>query len=107
VVTLPSILGEKVARPLLDYFQDIAMPTLYVEKVSEELYEALRRRAREHGKSITAEVISLLEQNIPTAAELARRRKFLKSVISMRSRKSSAAGPFPSTEEMVREDRLR
>jgi plasmid stability protein len=48
------------------------MPTLYVENVPNELYEALRKRAREHGSSIAAEVISLLADNIPTAAQLAR-----------------------------------
>jgi len=82
------------------------MPTLYVENVRDELYEALRERARQHGKSIAAEVISLLEENIPTRAELARRQKFLKSLISMRSRKPPS-GPFRSAEKMLREDRLR
>jgi hypothetical protein len=62
------------------------------------LYEALRERARAHGKSIAVEVISLLEEGIPTRAELAQREKFLKSVISMRSRKP-ASGPFRSAEK--------
>jgi plasmid stability protein len=83
------------------------MPTLYVENVPDELYEGLRKRAREHGTSIAAEVISLLTDNVPTAAELARRRKFLKNVIGMRSRKPTASGPIRSTEKLLREDRLR
>jgi plasmid stability protein len=83
------------------------MPTLYVENVRSELYEALRKRAREHGNSIAAEVTSLLEENIPTPAELARRKKFLKAVIGMRSRKPPSSGSFPSAEKMLREDRLR
>lgn len=83
------------------------MPTLYVENVPDELYEGLRKRAREHGNSIAAEVISLLTDNIPTAMELARRRKFLKNVIAMRSRKPPASRPIRSTEELLREDRLR
>ena len=37
------------------------MATLYVENVPDDLYEALRQRARSHRKSIAAEVVSLLE----------------------------------------------
>jgi plasmid stability protein len=36
------------------------MPTLYVENVPNDLYEALRDRARRHRRSIAAEVVSLL-----------------------------------------------
>ena len=50
------------------------MPTLYVENVPKDLYEALRARARKNRSSIAAEVIELLEQFVPTAAELRRRR---------------------------------
>jgi plasmid stability protein len=83
------------------------MPTLYVENVPDDLYEALRKRAREHGNSVAAEVISLLSDNVPTTTELARRRKFLKSVIGMCSRKPSSPGPIRSAEKLLREDRLR
>jgi len=83
------------------------MPTLYVENVPEDLYEALRERAREHRKSIAAEVLGLLEETVPTPAELASRKEFLARVRRLRAKPSPAAGPFPSTEEMQREDRLR
>jgi plasmid stability protein len=83
------------------------MPTLYVEKVPDELYKALRERARQNRKSIAAEVITLLEKNVPTAKELARRKELLQRVRKLRARRSGAAGPFPSSEEMQREDRLR
>jgi len=49
------------------------MPTLYVENVRDDIYEALRTRAQARRKSISAEVLELLEQNIPTASELASR----------------------------------
>lgn len=42
------------------------MPALYVENVPKDLYEALRTRAHERHRSIAAEVLSLLEENIPT-----------------------------------------
>ncbi len=83
------------------------MATLYVENVPEDLYEALRGRARRHRKSIAAEVLTLLEENIPTAQELKARGEFLRQVERLRSRKSRAGGPFPTSEEMQREDRKR
>jgi plasmid stability protein len=83
------------------------MPTLYVENVPDELYEALRTRARTRRKSIAAEVIELLQENVPTAAELARRKQFLKLATRISGQKPSVPGPFPSTEEMLREDRGR
>ena len=58
-------------------------------------------------KSITSEVIELLEQNIPTAAELSRRKELLNRARQIRSRRPSAPGPFPTAEEMQREDRHR
>jgi plasmid stability protein len=83
------------------------MATLYVENVPEELYDALRQRARTHRKSIASEVLSLLEENVPTAQELARRKAVLKRALQMRSRRPASSAPFPSAEEMLREDRAR
>jgi len=83
------------------------MATLYVENVPEDLYEALRKRARQRRKSIAAEVLSLLEQNIPTAKELRARREFVRRLKEIRSQPIATPGPFPSAEEMIREDRSR
>ncbi len=83
------------------------MATLYVENVPDELYEALREQARKHRKSITAEVLTLLEENVPTARELKARREFVRRLERLRSQPSPSPGPFPSTEEMQREDRSR
>jgi plasmid stability protein len=83
------------------------MPTLYVENIREDLYEALRARAQARRKSISAEVVELLEQNIPTAAELAGRKELLNRARQIRSRRSTSPGPFPTAEEMQREDRHR
>ena len=83
------------------------MQTLYVENVPTDLYEALRTRASERRKSISAEVIALLEENVPTAKELASRRGLLKQARRIRARRPSAPGPFPSSEAMQREDRRR
>jgi plasmid stability protein len=83
------------------------MATLYVENVPDEIYKALRKRARANRKSIAAEVITLLEQNIPTTAELKRRQEFYDRLAELRARPPLSPGPFPSAEEMIREDRER
>ena len=81
------------------------MPTLYVENVPDELYRGLRQRARENRSSIAAEVISLLERDIPTAAEMKRREKFFQRMAKFRTHRPDGDGPFPSTEQMIRDDR--
>jgi plasmid stability protein len=83
------------------------MPTLYVENVPKDLYEALRKRARANRKSMAAEVIDLLERDIPTAVELKRRQEFCKRMAEFRAQPPLTPGPFPSAEEMIREDRER
>jgi len=82
------------------------MPTLYVENVPEELYGALRERARRNRRSIAAETICLLEHSVPTRAELKRRAELSRAVLKIR-RKGLWGGPGPSTEEMLSEDRVR
>lgn len=83
------------------------MATLYVENVPDAVYKALRERARKNRKSIAAEVIALLEQNVPTAEELRRRREFVRQLKRISSQSPLSPGPFPSAEEMIREDRDR
>jgi len=83
------------------------MPTLYVENVPKDLYEALRERAKQKRRSIAAEVLALLEQNIPTEKELKARREFLHRLKQLGSGKHNSGDSFPSTEEMQREDRSR
>lgn len=79
------------------------MATLYVENVPDALYEALRARARQHRKSMAAEVLSLLSENIPTTEELKRRRQFLRQLARFRAQGASTKGAFPRTEEVLRE----
>ncbi len=83
------------------------MPTLYVENIPEDLYEALRSRAQANRKSITAEVLTLLEEHVPTPAVLARRKELIRRMEAIRSSAPESSGPFPATEEMQREDRSR
>jgi plasmid stability protein len=83
------------------------MATLYVENVPDEIYKALRKRARENRKSMAAEVIALLKQFIPTEEEMKRRRKAFDELAKLRAMPPLTPGPFPSAEEMIREDRER
>jgi len=83
------------------------MPTLYVENVPADLYAALRRRAKQNRTSIASEVISLLKREVPTAAELKRRKQLFERVLELQSRPPLTPGPFPAAEEMIREDRER
>jgi len=83
------------------------MATLYVENVPKELYEALRARARQRRRSIAAEVLALLEENIPTEKELEARRGLVRRLQRMRLSHPRARGSFPTSEEMQREDRAR
>jgi plasmid stability protein len=83
------------------------MATLYVENVPDELYEALRSRAKQNRKSIAGEVISLLQENVPTSQELERRRRLFEQVLKLRAGKPENPSHFPTTEEMQREDRER
>jgi len=82
------------------------MATLYVENVPDDRYEALREQARQHRRSIAAEVIALLEHNVPTEQEMQKRRELYEFAKRMHERKRPR-GSFPTTEEMVREDRER
>jgi plasmid stability protein len=83
------------------------MATLYVENVPDDVYKALRKRARTNRGSIASEVISLLKQFVPTEDELKRRREFYDRMVELRSKPPLTPGQFPSREEMVREDRDR
>jgi len=83
------------------------MATLYVENIPDDLYKALRDRARAGRRSIAAEVLALLEENIPTEQELKARHNLLRKVTRMRAKRTYSGRKFPSTEEMLREDRER
>ena len=83
------------------------MPTLYVENIPDDLYDALRTLAKKKRSSIAAEVINLIRQNVPTKADLARRKGVFQRLAAIRAQGAAGPGPFPSAEEMQREDRRR
>jgi plasmid stability protein len=83
------------------------MPTLYVENIPDELYRGLRQRALANRSSIAAEVIALLESNIPTAKEMKRGEEFYRRMEKVRSTRPRNGESIPTMEEMVRAERAR
>jgi plasmid stability protein len=83
------------------------MATLYVENIPDDLYEALRSRAKARRRSIAAEVLALLEENVPTARELRSRHEWVRKLARLRKQHTRSGRAFPSAEEMIREDRER
>lgn len=83
------------------------MATLYVENIPQERYEALRSQAKKNQRSIAAEIMALLNDYVPTEAELKKRRKAIDQLKRFRAMAALGPGPFQSAEEMVREDRER
>jgi plasmid stability protein len=83
------------------------MATLYVENVPDDLYEALRSQAKARRRSIAAEVLALLEENVPTEKQLKARQDLVARIIRLRAKEKSEGRSFPSSEEMIREDRER
>jgi plasmid stability protein len=82
------------------------MPTLYVENVPDDLYQALREQAKAQHRSMAAEVLALLSENVPTRKELKAREEFLKKVRRMQLKKLPAES-FIAAEDLIREDRER
>jgi plasmid stability protein len=83
------------------------MATLYVENVPDDVYEALRDRAKRQHRSIAAEILALLELHIPTKKALKARAEAFRKLEQLRFTRAPSAGSFPSSEEMIREDRDR
>jgi len=83
------------------------MPTLFVEHVPKDLYEGLRARAKRNRRSMAAEIIAMMEENIPTRKTLKIRRDISRRLAKLRAQPSPGRGPFPSAEQMIREDRAR
>jgi plasmid stability protein len=78
------------------------MPTLHVRNVPETLYDRLRERAQEQNRSLSAEVVMLLdfalEESTAMQAQLLdniRRRRFF----------NPAAAGAPDSTTLLREDR--
>jgi len=86
------------------------MATLYVREVPEDLYAALRERAEQEGRSISAEAVSLLKRALDDDAEERRAREAHLAALEYfrQARETTKLPPgFPDSVELLREDRAR
>ena len=81
------------------------MAILHVRNVPQALYERLRRKAAAERRSLSAEVVRLLE----AATELRPEAEaiVLERIDCRRALLRERAGTFPSSVELIREDRQR
>ena len=77
------------------------MATLHVRNVPDDVYEALRRRAEQEGRSINAQAIAILRRSLPVAFDP---EAFIAEIDADVARWSwPEDGPTP--EEIIRRDR--
>jgi len=81
------------------------MPTLHVRNVPDDLYERLRQRAAAEKRSLSAEVLALLEVAIERRPES--EADLFDRIRRRRGRIYQSHGQFPSGAELLREDRAR
>jgi antitoxin FitA len=79
------------------------MPVLHVRNVPEDLYERIRRQAQAQNRSISAEVITLLERAMTGAAT---QEQILQNIRRRRSFRPAQAGA-PDSTQLLRQDRSR
>lgn len=80
------------------------MPILHVRNVPDELYENIRRQAQEQNRSISAQVVYLLERAILESPQA--QHQVLENI--RRRRASTLARPgLPDSLSLLRQDRSR
>jgi len=80
------------------------MPILHVRNVPEDLYQLIRRQAREQKRSISAQVIYLLDRAVQTSPE--NQARLLENIRQKRTYQPKRDGA-PNSLHLLREDRER
>ena len=80
------------------------MNTLHVRSVPDDLYKRLQHLAQTRNRSLSAQVITMLEQAVE---EEERRKKQEKILASIRRRRFVPPEKSPSSLDLLREDRNR
>jgi plasmid stability protein len=80
------------------------MNTLHVRSVPDNLYNRLQQLAQSRNRSLSAQVITLLEQALEIEE---RRKKQAKVLSSIQRRRFTAPRNAPSSLELLKEDRAR
>lgn len=82
------------------------MATLYAENIPDDRYEALRNRAKHNRRSVAAEILSLLEEHVPTEKEMKAWKEWVRRLEKLKFTSTSDT-PMPDSLELIREDRDR
>lgn len=77
------------------------MSRIYPTSFTKPYWNARKKNRR----SIAAEVLTLLQEDVPSEAELNARQSFARKMARLRSQSPPVSGQFPSAEQMIREDR--
>ena len=77
------------------------MSTLHVRNVPEDLYESIRRLAQASSRSLSAEVVELLDQAV---TEAQRRLRMKELLADMKRHRIRAPAGAPTAEQLIRED---
>lgn len=80
------------------------MATLHVRNIPEHLYKELHQRARVEGRSLSAEVVIILERGLKQSA---RSQSQILANIAARHRFNPRQKGAPSSTELLRQDRGR
>lgn len=84
--------------------KDQAMNTLHVRSVPDDLYNRLQQLAQSRNRSLSAQVITMLEQALEIEE---RRKKQAKVLSSIQRRRFKVPKNAPSSLDLLKEDRAR
>ncbi len=80
------------------------MNTLHVRSIPEDLYQRLQRLAQKRNRSLSAQVVVMLEQALE---EEERQKEQVQALSTIRRRRFTPSAQSPSSLDMLREDRTR
>ena len=80
------------------------MPTLHVRSVPEDIYNQLRSLAQIKQRSLSAQVVAMLERALEAEAQQQHQARLLDTIYRRRFMSPAAA---PDSAELLREDRQR
>lgn len=80
------------------------MPTLHVRSVPDDVYEQLRSLAQSKQRSLSAQVVAMLQRALEVEAQQKRQEQLL---VAIRRRRFTPPTAAPDSTELLQEDRLR
>lgn len=81
------------------------MPNLMVRGIPKDIYSLLKRDAREHGRSLNAEILATLTDKAEMAGRRTRAAEALKRLSALQARIARNYPGQPDSTALIREDR--